>query len=637
MTSIADGSVNIQTTSESNLSTPSWFGEVVLIAGYLRKHGVLTKISEGVRFARRRFGHYEVIDFLAVLFGYAISRERSLEAFYERLQPVAVPFMALFEREQLPARSTLSRFLAALTEEPIEALRTLFLDDLLSRPLTNDSNEKQTGGLVDRVGDAWIVFDIDGTREAARQRALPKTENLPQPFGRLDDVCAPGYTGRKRGEIVRTRTVVSQAHSYHWLGSFGNRGNGRYRTELRQALRAITRYLTAHQLPPARALLRLDGQYGTGAVLSDLTGFSFVTRGKEYSVLDHPLVQARLHLPPDQLQQRPESQIVRSLYDCPQVPVGPEGVLCRVVVATHPAGKKKSPVGVTRSGVVYELFFTNLPQQAFTASDVVELYLHRGAFEPALSDEDREQDPDRWCSHSAWGQECWQVISQWVWNLRLELGHQLHTDQVRTTEFAPALPPPSPHTTPPSGYAPPHVGLPWKAGRFSGQDFALQPAGTLRCPADQKLSPHEQRREADGSLRIVYGASIRSCRPCPLREQWQWNGSATAKPRQVSVLLPPLVVGSAPLLWRDWSRRFHRRACLQLLRDQRLQVQVEPGISASPTISPAPLSRAQRAHYRLSWQERFARNARAPTASRVTIKLFGVPEDFATSLELATA
>ena len=80
-------------------------------------------------------------------------------------------------------------------------------------------------------------------------------------------------------------------------------------------------------------------------------------------------------------------------------------MLCRVVVATHPAGKKKSPVGVTRAGVVYELFFTNLPQHAFTACDVVELYLHRGAFEPMLSDEDSEQDPDSWCSHSAWGQE----------------------------------------------------------------------------------------------------------------------------------------------------------------------------------------------------------------------------------------
>jgi len=184
------------------------------MATHLRKHKVLAKISEGVRFARRRFGRYDVIDFLVVLFGYAISGERTLEAFYERLQPFAVPFMALFERDQLPARSTLSRFLAALTEAPVEALRTLFLDDLLSRPLAKGSNEKQTGGLVDRAGNTWAVFDLDGTREAARQRALPQTEELPPAFRRLDDVCAPGYRGRKRGQLVRTRTVISQTHSF---------------------------------------------------------------------------------------------------------------------------------------------------------------------------------------------------------------------------------------------------------------------------------------------------------------------------------------------------------------------------------------------------------------------------------------
>ncbi len=59
--------------------------------------------------------------------------------------------------------------------------------------------------------------------------------------------------------------------------------------------------------------------------------------------------------------------------------MGPEGVLCRMVVATYPTRKKKSSVGVTRAGVVYELFFTTLPQQALTAADEVSLYLHRGA------------------------------------------------------------------------------------------------------------------------------------------------------------------------------------------------------------------------------------------------------------------
>src|SRR5258708_15155086 len=139
MTSIDDGSVIIQTSSESVPSTPFWFGGVALMAAYRRKHGVLTKISERVRFARRRFGRYEAIDFLAVLFGYAISGGRTLEALYEGLQPFATPFMALFDRDQPPSRSALSRFLAALPEAPSADLRPLFLAHLLALPLTPDN------------------------------------------------------------------------------------------------------------------------------------------------------------------------------------------------------------------------------------------------------------------------------------------------------------------------------------------------------------------------------------------------------------------------------------------------------------------------------------------------------------------
>ena len=267
---------------------------------------------------------------------------------------------------------------------------------------------------------------------------------------------------------------------------------------------------------------------------------------------------------------------------------------------------------------------------------MVELYLHRGAFEPTLSDEDAELDPDRWCCHAAWGQECWQVVSQWVWNLRLELGHQLHPDPLRTTEFAPALSETKDQQLHSCGYGKPAVADTFKVGRFSGQDFTLQPDGTLRCPANQQLSAHERRKEADGSLRVVYAASIRSCRPCPLREQCQWNGGATAKPRQVSVLMHLVAVGSAAVLWRDWSRRSHRRACMQLLRSQRVEVQVESG-KATLALTPAPLSRAQRAHYRLAWEERLARNVCTPTAGLVRIRLFGVPDAFAHFLGLATA
>ncbi len=624
MTSIAYSPVSIQTSSPSVPSVPCWFGEVTLIAHHLKRQDLLAAIEEQVRFARRRFGRYEVIDFVAVLFGYAASSERTLEAFYERLQPWASAFMALLGRDRRPSRSTLSRFLASLDQAAVEALRTLFLHDLLARSLVK---EEQPGGLWDRQGNHFLVFDVDGTREAARQRALPKTADRPAPSRRLHPLCAPGYTGRKRGEVVRTRTTVLQSHTHQWLATFGNPGNGEYRAELRRAVAAIRDYLKAHHHPEERTLLRLDGQYGTGAILADLAGLAYVMRGKDYQILKRAEIQARLH---------PESGICRALYDCPDLALGPTQEPCRVVIATHPA-----PTGKSRVGVVYELFLTGLPQGAFTAADVVALYLHRGAFENALADEDLEQDPDRWCSHAPCGQEAWQIISQWVWNLRLELGHQLHPDPVRTTEFAPALPPAREEAadlpSPSQGYGPAAVALPWKQGRFSGRDFALQPDGTLRCPAGQSLVAQERRTEADGSLRIVYAASIRSCRPCLLREQCQWHGKAATKPRRVSVLLPPLVVGSAPLLWRDWSRRHHRRACKQLLRKPQVEVQMESGSSASPALSPAPLSRAQRAHYRLSFQERLARNARAPTASRVTIRLFGATFGFATSLGEAPA
>jgi hypothetical protein len=422
------------------------------------------------------------------------------------------------------------------------------------------------------------------------------------------------------------------------LATFGNAGNGQYRVELRRALNVIGSYLCAFALPTSPAIVRLDGQYGTRAVLLDLAKLDYVTRGKDYRILDQPAIQARLTLPADQQFTQPESGIVRTLFDCPDQPLDKSGEKrYRVVVATHPAGATKSRVGVTRNGVVYELFLTSLPPTAFTAADVVALYLHRGSFEPALSDEDQEQDPDRWCSQAAWGQEAWQIVSQWVWNLRLELGHRLYPDPVRTTEFAAAHQETVSVSAPPQGYASASAASSWKAGRFTGNDFALQPDGTLRCPAGASLTLHERRQEANGRLRLVYGASIQSCRPCPLRAQCQWEGSHTAKPRQVSLLLHPLTIGTAPLLWRDWSRRFYRRACMQLVRSQRLEVESHPALAPPSDPLPDVLSRAQRAHSRLTFPERLARNRRAPTAPQLTITLFGVPASFAASLGGAAA
>ena len=246
MSSIAPSAVRLQTSPQSVPSIPSWFGEVALIAHHLTAHGLLEAVAQQVRFARRRFGHYETIDFVAILIGYALSGEATLETFYDRLSP--------------------------------------------------------------------IIADLD--------------------------------------------------------------------------------------------------QIGLG----------YVTRGRDYDLLDLPQMQARLVAQPDQETTHAESGICRTLFDCPHVLLTPTGLRTRLIVATHPATSINAPVGTTRDGRVSELFYTALPPGAFAPSDVLALYFHRGAFETVLFDEDTEQDPDRWCSHTACGQEFWQILSPWVAELATGIG-----------------------------------------------------------------------------------------------------------------------------------------------------------------------------------------------------------------------
>jgi hypothetical protein len=405
----------VQIAEVSIPSTPSWLGEVAVFAQILTHEGILTAITEQVRFARARFGQYDLIDFFAVLIGYVLSGEPTLLAFYERLTPWADTFMALFGRDRLPHRSTLSRFLAALDQSTMEVLRTRFQEDVLAR-----TPFPAPGGLFDRTGARWLVIDVDGTRQAARQRALPQTDSLPTPHRRLDQVCAPGYTGRKRGEVVRTRTVILQTHTHQFLGTFGNAGNGDYRGELRRAIQVITNYAAKLGAPPTSILVRLDGLYGDAAPLLDVLAvhLSVIVRSRAYHLLDLEAVRQTLARSPDQMNTHAESGMTRMLYDCVSVPLTPTGPEVRLVIATHPATDAAPAVGIERDGTVYELFVSTLPSPAFTASDVLDLYVHRGSFEAVLADEDKEQEMDRWYSHTPWGQEFAQVLAQWMWNFR---------------------------------------------------------------------------------------------------------------------------------------------------------------------------------------------------------------------------
>jgi hypothetical protein len=639
------------------------------MAQVLKTYGLVNRIETKVRFARARFDHYELIDFVAVLIGYALSGEPSLQAFYERLAPFSEVFMALFERNRLPHRSTLSRFLGALDQQSVEALRSVFAEDLVARTPFGSP----PGGLWDRQGQHWLVIDVDGTKQAARQRALPRTQELPAPHRRFEQVCAKGYFGRKRGQVGRTRTTVLQSSTHQWIGTFSGPGNGDYREEMRHALQAITAYAAAFALPLSHVIVRVDGLYGNTAPVKELllSQCGVIGRSKEYTWLDLPEVQTRLQSLPDAQVTHPESGTVRDLYDCLAVPLTPAGPVVRLLVGTHPAGEHKPTIGVVRKETVYELFYTTLPPQAFTASDVLQLYLHRGSFETVLSDEDQEQDPDRWVSRSPCGQDCWQILSQWMWNLRLELGQHLTPLAMRVMEFSPAQAAASaPGAQAPPGaasvqatesipYGPPQWARRSFTKGFVGSDFVLQPDGTLRCPADHPLTVQERRPERNGSVRIVYSARLCHCHPCPLRAQCQ-ESATTSKPRQVSAVIWPLSSAASvsttsptvlaplplhlppapapfPVLWGDWPRCSIRRRWVQLLRSQTVILPSAPLPHEKQHESQPPErhSRSQRAHWRLSWHERLARNARPSTAPPLAITLHGLPATFANVCGLA--
>jgi len=226
--------------------------EVAAVAHILAQTGIISAIEDHVQFARARFGTYDTIDFVAVLFSYALSGEPTIAAFYDRLAPFTDDFLVLFDRHHLPSRSALSRFLAALDEKTVEALRAQFLHDLLERATPFSS----LGGLWDRLDQQYVVVDVDGTRQVARQRALPHLPTLPEPHRRFAQVAALGYKGRKRGEVVRTRTVLLQAHTHHFLGTFGASGNEDIRGGVKRACLVATTYATKHQLHASQILIR---------------------------------------------------------------------------------------------------------------------------------------------------------------------------------------------------------------------------------------------------------------------------------------------------------------------------------------------------------------------------------------------
>ena len=736
--------VSVHTSPQRQRQPPPWLSEALLILQLARDSALLSQIQQTIRVPRGRMGTFEVCDFFLVLLVYAVSGELTLLALYAAMAPSVAVLAALWSRHHLPARSTLSRFLAAVTEPATEALRQVLFDDLLRNGLSGE----RVGGLVDRQGTRHVVFDVDGTRQVVRQRQVIQDAQHPPVRRRLDTLCAPGYPGRKRGELVRTRSTVQQAHTHEWLGTFGAAGNGDAFADLERACQGIARYLEARGLCPQQGVVRLDGLYGyvRGAYLVQQQGLGYVMRAADYSLLQDAPVQQVLAQPPLGQFVQPDTGTVRDVFEVGALDWATADhkmkVCCRVVITRRKGDPHRAPgVGKRQGDSIWELFVSDRDPHGLSALDLLSLYFARGGFEQTLAQEDQEQEPDRWCSGHPAGQESWQLLSQWVWNVRLRLGAVAATPPVRRTLWAEAQvpadaaspgaevpspdpqpdgPPPSPPASlkdpePPLGVAPaplcadspspatpePDPSEPAPAppqteasgqvaaatgrgsGRFAGSDFVWTAPQQLRCPAGKRLRPRES-TVVGTRLRIRYQARTSDCAACPLaapcrgrdagaeqgRRVTVWaavpalrnlgpgggipsnepdSGPSWAPPRSaapgsesipgapppgepptITAAAPrrPVSLGPQPVWWQDVPATALRRLIHLGMSCQRIEVPPAP-----PTRDePEPWTRARRAHRRLSWEQRLARNAHPARTQPWQISLFGIPAGIATYL-----
>jgi hypothetical protein len=160
--------IEVQTSPLDRPSVPPWFAEVVIIARYLATKGLLEA------FARAPSAWCEVvsaadlpIDFLALLIGYAISGERTLADFFERLAPFQTAFMAL---DAAPRSSPSLQFESLSGRCRSSLFGSVPHARASSRPSRDAWTAESLGGIFDRQGRRYLVFDVDATRQAARRR-----------------------------------------------------------------------------------------------------------------------------------------------------------------------------------------------------------------------------------------------------------------------------------------------------------------------------------------------------------------------------------------------------------------------------------------------------------------------------------
>src|SRR5207247_726458 len=114
---------------------------------------------------------------------------------------------------------------------------------------------------------------------------------------------------------------------------------------------------------------------------------------------------------------------------------------------------------------------------------------------------------------------------------------------------------------------------------------------------------------------------------------------SSQSPRDVAPPAPSQPAEQRELLWGDMSGHRIRHAFASRLRRQGVSITASSDEPCSVPSDGAPRTwtRAERAHRRVSWAGRLARNQRAAGAPRYAFLLFGIAAALAAYLGLASA
>jgi hypothetical protein len=403
---------------------PPEYNEFALLVEAWRVSGVLTLAREMTLV--RRAGAFELVDVLLFLGAFFSSSNRttSVVKFVEDSSVYALELAGLADRARWFTQSSLSRALAAVSQGQSDLLTRRLLG--MTSPLYREWPLFKACGYRDGLGEPWQVLHWDTTADTVRQRALPQSGEHPDGIRLSSELAAPGYPGRKRGDAVFSRSIISDATSSLWLSMSLGSGSGSVTDQMKQSVDDVLDFLgnSAEQLQ--RTVVVCDGVSGglpqTRAVLQG--GMHVLTRSGDYGILQSPEMTQRLAhgtwLPVEDSLSGPRREAMEL---CKRTV---DGHKIRVIAsrfrAKKTANQSQRGAGTTVGEWRYELFYCSLPVTAWAANDLVTLYFGRAAIENRFAAEDREFDLSRVFSFSLPGQQLASALAMTIWNLRVLMG-----------------------------------------------------------------------------------------------------------------------------------------------------------------------------------------------------------------------